>query len=187
MKIYLAGPEVFERDPIATGASLKALCAKHGAVGLFAMDNALSPSHPPASIAQASFIRAADMSLIHACDAIVANVTPFRGPSVDVGTAYEMGAGAALGKVVVGYSKDQRTYVEKVKEARKVERAEDGFLRDEEGMAVEEFGHEGGETGLVDNLMVACGLERLCRTPEEAIIAALEIFRGGKEGVITLK
>lgn len=176
MKIYLAGPEVFLPDPIAAGAALKALCTTHGAIGLFPMDNEPS-SAAPGSIAAATHIRAANMALIAASDAVVANMAPFRGVSMDVGTAYEMGAAAALGKVVVGYTDDGRSYVEKVKgEFTEVKRGEDGYLRDGRGWSVEEFGGK-GEAGLVDNLMISCGVEKLCGSVEEAIKSAVEIYR----------
>jgi len=57
----------------------------------------------------------------------------------------------------------------------KVERGEDGTLRDEEGMAVEEFGD--GDVKLIDNLMIACGVEKLCGSDEEAIKVAIEAFK----------
>ncbi|KAH8807156.1 hypothetical protein F5884DRAFT_788653 [Xylogone sp. PMI_703] len=177
MKIYLAGPDVFEHQAVQKGEALKALCAKHNAEGLFPLDNAFHGIEH-GSLELATAIREANMDLIRACDAVVANMAPFRGPSMDVGTAYEMGVGAALGKVVVGYSKDDRSYVEKVGEAQKVERASDGQLRDEEGMAVEEFASKG--VGLVDNLMISCGMERYCASAEEAIQAAIEIFEARK-------
>lgn len=137
------------------------------------MDNELGATEH-GSIAQAAHIRSANMLLIHACDAVVANMTPFRGASMDVGTAYEMGVGAALGKVVVGYTADRTSYVEKVSSSHVVERGEDGYLRDERGMSVEEFGK--GEAALVDNLMMSCGIEKLCDGVEEAIKTAVEIF-----------
>jgi len=173
MKIYLAGPEVFLPDPFAKGASLKLLCQQHSAEGLFPMDNELGDDER-GSIAEAAYIRTANMNLIKSCDAIIANMEPFRGPSMDVGTAYEMGVGAALGKIVVGYTSDRTSFVEKVTKAVKVERAQDGQLRDEGGMAVEEFGD--GEVKLVDNLMISCGIEKLCGSAEEAIKVSVELF-----------
>jgi len=174
MKIYLAGPEVFLPDPIAKGASLKALCKQHCAEGLFPMDNELGDEEH-GSISEAAYIRNANMNLIKSCDAIIANMEPFRGPSMDVGTAYEMGVGAALGKIVVGYTSDTRSFVEKVDKLGKVERAKDGLLRDGDGMAVEEFGD--GDVKLVDNLMISCGIEKLCCSAEEAIKTAVELFK----------
>jgi nucleoside 2-deoxyribosyltransferase len=168
MKVYLAGPDVFELDPIARGRELKALCTKHGLEGLFPLDNEIS-GFEPGSIAMADAIRTANMELIKSCDAILANITPFRGPSMDVGTAYEMGVGSALGKVVVGYTKQSDSYVEKVKKLYVVKRGDDGHLRDETGMSIEEFGVGKGEKGLVDNLMISCGVEQLCETADEGL------------------
>ena len=94
---------------------------------------------------------------------------------MDVGTAYEMGVGAALNKIVIGYTTDMKSYVDKVKETHKVERGRDGYLRDERGMSVEEFGD--GDDKLVDNLMISCGVHRLCENAQDAIKAAVEIFK----------
>ncbi|KAI9732028.1 MAG: hypothetical protein M1818_007623 [Claussenomyces sp. TS43310] len=184
MKIYLAGPEVFEPDAVGRGAALKALCARFSSatapvVGLFPLDNEISDDEAAAGANLATAIRTANMAMIRACDAIVANMTPFRGPSMDVGTAYEMGVGAALGKVVVGYTSDARSYARKVRDlyGDTVVRGPDGRLRDERGMAVEDFPGEAG-LGLVDNLMMtAGGIEGLCGSAEEAIALAVEKTR----------
>ncbi len=159
IRIYLAGPDVFLPDPVRRGAELKALCAAWGAIGLFPMDQELldAADRPRA-------IRDANMAMIRDCDALVANMTPFRGPSMDPGTAYEMGAAAALAKPVVGYTADRRSYVERVSSVMQVRRSADGALRDPDGMSVEEFG-----APLVDNLMMAHGVAALFATAAEAI------------------
>src|SRR4029077_1246927 len=41
---------------------------------------------------------------IRSCQALIANLTPFRGPSADVGTVYEVGFARALGLKLFGYS-----------------------------------------------------------------------------------
>lgn len=179
MKVYLAGPDVFEPNAKSRGEHLKTLCSKHGLEGLFPLDNELT-SVEIGSVAMADAIRTANMDLIKQSDAILANMTPFRGPSMDVGTAYEMGVGAALGKVVVGYTTQGESYVEKVKRVHKVERAGDGYLRDENQMSVEEFGVKEGESGLVDNLMISCGVERLVGSEEEGLKVIAEILKGRK-------
>ena len=105
---------------------------------------------------------------------------------MDVGTAYEMGVGAALKKIIVGYTNDPRSYVDRVRGQCKLERTSDGQLRDEQGMAVEEFrdGEGDDSVGLVENLMIACGMEALCETAEAAIIKATHAFRA-KEALNT--
>ncbi|CZS94579.1 uncharacterized protein RAG0_04532 [Rhynchosporium agropyri] len=179
-KIYLAGPDVFEPNAKQRGEDLKTLCTKHGVVGLFPLDQEITTTSP-GSVSHADAIRTANMKLISSCDAILANMTPFRGPSMDVGTAYEMGVGSALGKLLIGYTTDGgKPYVEKVGKACTIKRAPDGFLRDEENMSVEEFGvKEGG--GLVDNLMISCGIEKLCFSEEEGLRVLVKLLKGAKK------
>ncbi len=168
--LYLAGPDVFVPEPHARGAALKALCTEAGAIGLFPIDAEIDDAaHRPDAI------REANMAMIRRCDAVVANMTPFRGPSMDPGTAYEMGAAAALGKLVVGYTTDPRPYAERVAAAMPVERAPDGALRDGHGMAVEQFA-----VPLADNLMMACGVAALFDDARAAIGHAAARLRTGR-------
>ena len=99
--LYLAGPDVFYPDPLTIGARKKAICADHGFTGHFPLDNQLGPQTGDAAFARA--IGSANEDLMDACDAVIANMTPFRGVSMDVGTAFEMGYMRAQGKIVLGY------------------------------------------------------------------------------------
>lgn len=72
-KIYLAGPDVFYPNAVARGEELKALCAQHGAIGLFPLDNEISGVEI-GSHAMAAAIRTANMKLISEADAMLANV-----------------------------------------------------------------------------------------------------------------
>ncbi len=140
MRIYMAGPEVFLADAVAIGAAKKAICARHGVTCVFPLDPpAPMPSGPP----DWRRIFAANEMHIQGCDALVANLTPFRGAGADPGTVYELGFMRGLGRAVHGYTHDPRPYRERVPGARF-----DGRLwRDAEGLEVEEF-------GLAENLMV---------------------------------
>ena len=99
-KIYLAGPDVFEKDALQIGESLKSLCSDHGFEGLFPLDNVLQEDEPKKL---AEKIRRANIELIHQADIIMANLNPFRGIEPDSGTVYEVGFAEALGKPVFGY------------------------------------------------------------------------------------
>ena len=164
-RLYLAGPSVFAADPAAEGQKLKCICSAHGALGLYPLDSEISDGDAQTDIPGA--IREANMDLIRQCDAVVADMVPFRGPSMDPGTAYEMGAGAALGKLIVGYTSDSRPYVERVGAHIGVTRS-GGKLWDSRGMQVEDFG-----VHLADNLMMARGVDAIFATAEEAIAHAV--------------
>ena len=66
---------------------------------------------------QAMHLFAAMIRLMDECDAGIANLTPFRGPSMDVGTAFELGYLYGNAKPVFGYSNDPRDYAERVTDA----------------------------------------------------------------------
>src|ERR1700685_1501136 len=112
MKIYLAGPDVFLPDAVEIGRHKVALCARHGLTGLYPLDNAIDLA---ASNASLKIFRGNQAMMIEA-DAIIANLTPFRGPGADAGTVYELGYMAARGKLCVGYSNDPTLYPDRVRE-----------------------------------------------------------------------
>src|SRR6201994_2797999 len=148
MKIYLAGPDVFLPTPTNGGRQKEALAPRHGLVGLYPLDNAVNPSAPDASLA----IFKGNEAMMDAADAIIANLTPFRGPGADGGTVYELGYMAGRGKPCFGYSNDPSTYAERVRLFGEVT-AREGQLVDATGLVVEDF-------GLADNLMMIHALGR---------------------------
>ncbi|APR37172.1 nucleoside 2-deoxyribosyltransferase [Paraburkholderia sp. SOS3] len=145
-QIYLAGFDVFRPDAAAHGEQLKALCIERGLTGLYPSDGGL-PAGLDAQVA-ARWICDANLALIRAADAVMANLNDFRGAGEpDAGTAFEVGFAIALGKRVWGYRSDGRPLV-----ARAAVRmdAETAFCS--RGFVVEDF-------GLPLNLMLACTVE----------------------------
>ncbi len=103
-KVYLAGPEVFLPAfgrPVFEAK--KAMCAEFGFEGVSPMDGEQSFEGPP-SFAHGIAIYKGNLAHMHRSDAVIANMTPFRGVSMDAGTAFEMGYMAAAGKLVLGYT-----------------------------------------------------------------------------------
>ena len=106
MKIYLAGPDVFRENAKDHGAWLKRMCVEFGHEGLYPLDNEIVPL-------DSKKIFEANFDLIKSCDVVLANMTPFRGPSMDPGTAWEIGAAKALGKKVFLYCSNGMAYKDK--------------------------------------------------------------------------
>jgi nucleoside 2-deoxyribosyltransferase len=157
LRAYLAGPEVFLRQAAEIAACKKQLCAKHGMIGLWPLDN--GPSEPigrrQSGVVVARAIGTANEALIRGSDLLIANCSPFRGVSMDAGTAYEIGYARALGKPVFGYSNVIASYKHR---AERYRRLGDPLNADAAGSAIEDF-------GLADNLMIATALDReLVRT-----------------------
>ncbi|MDB5566638.1 MAG: nucleoside 2-deoxyribosyltransferase, partial [Tardiphaga sp.] len=82
MNIYLAGPDVFLPDAVAVGRRKVELCARHGLIGLYPLDNAIDLAADDASLR----IFRGNEAMMNKADAIIANLTPFRGPGADAGT-----------------------------------------------------------------------------------------------------
>src|ERR1700704_6223962 len=110
-KVYLAGPDVFLLEPVEMGRRKKEICAKHGLTGLFPLDHEIDPKAKDASLE----IFRSNERLMKKAHAIIANLTPFRGPSADAGTIYELGYMAARGKLCLAYSNDPAIYLDRVK------------------------------------------------------------------------
>jgi nucleoside 2-deoxyribosyltransferase len=102
-RIYLAGPEVFLPNAREVGSEKRRVAAEAGFEGVFPLDNALDLAGL-AKVEQARRISLANEGLMRSCDALIANLTPFRGVSMDAGTAFEVGFMRALGRPVAGYT-----------------------------------------------------------------------------------
>lgn len=149
-KLYLAGPDVFLPDAVEAGRRKRTLCEAFGFEGLYPLDNEMSAQS--SALARVMAIYRGNRAMMLEADAAVANLTPFRGPSADVGTAFELGFMAALSKPVFGYSNDDLPLLERTANGDlRVCRGADGRWTDADGLAVEEF-------GLADNLMLDCAL-----------------------------
>ncbi len=141
-KIYLAGPDVFLWNARSVGERKQALCRDYGFDGLFPLDTDDAVGTDAAAIFQANCVlmRQADIGLL--------NLSPFRGASADAGTVFELGFLFSLDKPVFGYSSATALYRDRVAALSGVVVDDDGFGRDPDGFAVEDF-------GLCDNLMIA--------------------------------
>ena len=109
--VYLAGPEVFLPDARAVGAAKVALCGAFGFKGLFplaAEASLVGEAHPSRATYRAN------IALLNRSALVIANLTPFRGVSADVGTVFEMAYALARGLPVFAYSNVATPFPERV-------------------------------------------------------------------------
>ncbi len=189
--VYLAGPDVFLPDAREIGEAKRQICENLGLVGLFPLDNEIDIAGLPA-VEQARRISLANEALMHHADAAIANLTPFRGASMDAGTAYEIGFIRALGRPVFAYTNSARCYAERAALTRRSGPAPDDF--DAADVEIENF-------GLAENLMIAIAvsesgapialgsapadLSRDLRAFQASAEAAAQILLGPKSGDIS--
>jgi nucleoside 2-deoxyribosyltransferase len=143
-RIYLAGPEVFLPDAREIGRRKAETCAAHGLNGVFPLDNQLDlEGLAPAE--QARRISLANEAAMRSSDAVICNLTPFRGVSMDAGTAFEVGFMRALERPVFAYTTTAADYATRARTWR--EAGAIAFDYDSSGLEIEDF-------GLCENLMI---------------------------------
>ena len=157
---YLAGPDVFLPNAKAEGKRKCEILLRCGIQGLFPLDNEIVEGK---EMAHEIFLQ--NVALINRSDIVLANITPFRGPSLDPGTAWEIGYAYARGTPVICYG-SRATYLERCRE-HGWEGAVAGW--DREGMLIEDFGEQ-------ENLMIARCAALIVGTFEEAALAAQKIL-----------
>jgi nucleoside 2-deoxyribosyltransferase len=138
--IFLAGPDLWLPDAADLLARKRAVCEAAGFTAVTGRDAALVETEPSEALARE--IYAGVLERLRGADAVIANLSPWRGPGADPGTAFELGFAAALGKPVFAYlnveTEFEAEYRSRV-EAR-LGAAEDGERwRDPEGAEIEDF------------------------------------------------
>lgn len=143
--VYLAGPDVFYPDALARLERHRALCAGLGLTALVPVDNEGARGSPKE---QALAIYRGNLAKMDDAHAVLANITPFRGPHMDPGTAFEIGYFVARGKPVVCYSEASSPLADRVLSWSAQPRAAGApAQRDKNGALIEDF-------GLAENLMI---------------------------------
>ncbi len=148
-RIYLAGPDVFFPNAVAQGEAKKRLCAAYGFEGVYPLDNVIEDAARLSSAEIARLISDGNERLMRSSDLLIANCTPFRSVSMDVGTAYEIGFMRALGRPVLGYSNSPLDYATRVHATKAQSRHWDQETHEAE---IEDF-------GLAENLMIAIAID----------------------------
>ncbi|WP_417249496.1 nucleoside 2-deoxyribosyltransferase [Celeribacter sp.] len=108
-RVYLAGPEVFLRNASEVMARKGQMALDFGfEPSTLAEDGVKLSGNTPHEFGMS--IGVANETMMDASDFIIANLTPFRGISADVGTAFEVGYMRAQGKPCFGYTNTDRDY-----------------------------------------------------------------------------
>ncbi len=150
----------------------KAICREYAFEGVFPLDNELDFSGLSKQERGLAVSRANE-ALMGGCDLLIANLTPFRGPSADVGTVFELGFMRALGKPTFAYSNVAESFLERTKSFldKDLRKRCDGTLEDMHGMALEDF-------DLADNLMIDGGATLFRRAAaDDTLYTDLAAFR----------
>lgn len=140
--VYLSGPERWAPGAEALIARQHALCEAAGVQPLSATPTALETQESSEIVARELYTEA--LASLRQADALIANLTPWRGPSGHPAVTFEAGFAAALGKPVFAYmnlrEEGEAEYVARVDGLLGVSVDEHGVIRDPEDTVVEDFG-----------------------------------------------
>ena len=140
---------MFFPNAVEQGAEKKRLCAEYGFEGVYPLDNEIAGLDALPLQERARRISHGNEQLMRSCDLLIANCTPFRSVSMDVGTAFEIGFMQALGRPVIGYSNTPADYASRVRDAARV--ASVAWDKESNAADIEDF-------GLAENLMIAVAI-----------------------------
>ena len=171
-RVYLAGPGVFREDAAFFGKMLQEKCSRAGLDGCYPLDTDIAPDAP---LETARAIYRANVALIDSASAIIADISPFRGPHMDQGTAWEIGYGIAKGLPVYAWSTDFVNLLDRIR--RHVgAHVRNGRTVDDKGWTIEDF-------GLIDNLMIVVSCTSIHRSDDEAISACADALTKRERGL----
>lgn len=177
--VYIAGPDVFSLDWPAFAARVSSACERFNLEPIFPIppDQSLDREGVPGitipgSITDAENIYRQCLAQIQKADAVVANITPFRGLEPDSGTVFEIAIASAQGKMVVAYSRDRQTLISRL--MKNLRRTRYGGWLCRHGWLIERF-------NLPCNVMVAQAC--VYTLPQSDVEKALEVLRQGFDGL----
>jgi nucleoside 2-deoxyribosyltransferase len=140
--VFLSGPDRWAPDGAALEARKRAMVEAAGLEALTGRAD-LEPEAERSEVA-ARAIYADDLSDLRRADAVIANLTPWRGVGCEPGTAFQTGFAAALGKPVFAYlnvlTEEEAELRARVDILFGAQMGEDGLWRDPDGAAIEDFG-----------------------------------------------
>lgn len=167
--VYVAGPDIFKINASEIYGGYVDLCKQYSVECLYPNDDTIEPADTREAFALN--IYRANINMISRCDIVLVNLEPFRGPSMDVGAAFEIGHARAMGKPVVGFTPSYTPpYFDRLKGYYgEVYKSDMGFRSRTDDVLLEDF-------GLCENLMIAHALNSLAVGFEQALHEALRIF-----------
>jgi nucleoside 2-deoxyribosyltransferase len=147
--VFLAGPDRWFPDGAGLVERKRALCETAGFTPVVGGADGLVETQPSEAMAREIYARV--LERLRGADALIANLTPWRGPGCDPATAFEAGFASALGKPVFAYlnvtDEDDAEHRDRVEALIGAAQDENGVWRDGDGCEIEDF-------GLAENLML---------------------------------
>lgn len=137
-RVYLSDVVRYEKDAKAVYGSLKELCASYGLEAVTPCDWAegLLETDSTNPYVKAAALTENYCRLVKSCDAVIADLSDYRGYECSNDVGFECGMGFEMGKKLFGYMEDARPCIEKIPHL-----GEAAEFRDMTGCNVENFNY----------------------------------------------
>jgi nucleoside 2-deoxyribosyltransferase len=174
-KVYLSGPDVFLANAMEIIELKAKMCADFGFEANLPQEQHVNTRCAAAPTDPAREIYEVWVGLMRTSDFGIFNLTPFRGASVDAGTAFELGMMTGLGKPTFGYTNIAGAYIDRIAPRQLLDPSTNAWT-DQDDLKIENYGN-------ADNLMIdesiATGGAPVVRqaTPLVSRYQALDAFR----------
>lgn len=140
-RVFLSGPDLFMPDGPELLAAKRELCAAAGFEGVHAAEDV--GAGQPGEL-RARSVYADVLQRLRSCEALIANLTPWRGPHPDPGTVFEAGFASGLGLPVFAYlnvgDPDEADHRDRVAAVVGAVQDTEGAWRDPDGGLIEDLG-----------------------------------------------
>jgi nucleoside 2-deoxyribosyltransferase len=140
--IFLSGPDVWLPGAADLLKRKRAICEAAGFVAITGLDGERRETAATEALARETYAGA--LANLRRADAVIANLSPWRGPHCDPGAAFELGFASALAKPVFAYmnivDEDDADYRSRIEAMIGALPDAAGVIRDPDGAEVEDFG-----------------------------------------------
>lgn len=137
--IYISGFDIFHKESYFICHNQKQVCSQYGFNSFHPFDKELTKDIVSQEELIKNIVRK-NLEDIEKSDIIIANINSFRGAEPDSGTIFECGYAFAKGKIVIGYKKKLKSYVEEyIDELNVMPIIEDDLRYDKNGFLIDTF------------------------------------------------
>lgn len=164
--IYLAGWDVFSKNAKEIGEEYKKILSEYGLRGIFPLDDNIDKTGKTKKQLSKEYYQSNTNSIKNSVG-VIANLSPFRGPSADAGTVWEVGYAIGKGIPVVGWNVSTEYKIKCQRFQSRLKNCIESY--DYTDLEIEDFGN-------FDNLMIAESVDSVCLNLKDAAKRMKEIL-----------
>jgi len=183
----MAGPEVFLKNADEIKEAKRKIAQNAGISPLFPLDNVVRDLFSRKDLTEEKkglIVYRANELLMQKANGTIPNITPWQGPHMDVGTAFEVGYTKALGKPIEAYTNSPLPFVARQRlnfrnQDISINTDTFGVERDaKEGIMLENFGPTVSENIMIDgSTKLSGGMVSRAKNFKEKVLSGVDLYK----------